>query len=191
MDFYNYGYTKKDEFDWLKQHAHRFSHYAVLQTDLRPKNFKDGVLSEDMLYEVKKRNTFFLNRFFYQLYGRKSHYLYRKKSRYKNKKKLALPPVVIPIIEGVRDNNDPAFTTHINLLIGNLPANLSQNEITAIISDCWIKAGGNSFTKKSPKKLKDTDVFVSRVDNKSDVKKITNYLKKEYLASLDVENIIL
>lgn len=131
------GYTINDVRGLLKSHAGQLTHAVVMHTDIQQPPLKKGQfqfrdkidtqLSEIAITSVKQKLKFFINRFSYELYGRKSK---RHNALYQ--------PIIISTIEGTKLANDD-INCHVNLALGNIPDGI---DLRATIERCWLKAGG-------------------------------------------------
>ena len=170
------GYTINDVRDLLKSHAGQLTHAVVMHTDIRQRPLKQGQfqfrdeistqLSKNAIDSVKKKLNFFINRFSYELYGRKS-----------KRPSTLFRPIIISTIEGTRLANDD-INCHINLALGNIPDGI---DLRASIERCWLKAGGmNIRHKQKITSLSTKHLYVEPI---IDADNWLNYITKDGISS--------
>jgi hypothetical protein len=174
----DYGYKVNDVVDYLQQYKDKVSHLVVLHTDVRPSMSFSSRLSNQTLDKVRQRIRWFNNRFNQRLYGKTA--IKHPSSR----------PLIIPTIEGIKDNGDKELTCHINLAIGHLPKWLkSDDQLKSIIEQCWLGAGGlNIYNNRKLYKLSSKHLFIEPVKSLSDAENWISYINKEGIESWDATN---
>ena len=170
------GYTIDDVRGLLKSHAGQLTQAVVMHTDIQQRPLKQGQfqfrhkietqLSDDAIKSVEQKLRFFINRFSYELYGRKSK---RPNTLYR--------PIIISTIEGTRLANDD-INCHVNLALGNIPEGI---DLRATIERCWLKAGGmNICHKRKITSLSNKKLYVEPI---IDADNWLDYITKDGISS--------
>ena len=117
--------------EFLYMQNQHISHIAVGHTFFRPYEKSNQQIAK-YVEIAHKQCRFFRNRFNQFLYGAKAH-----------RKPLLYQPLLITTIEGTNDINDRSQTIHFNFALGNIPDELTTEELRQVFTDCWIRAGLN------------------------------------------------
>lgn len=116
--------------DFLDQQSHRITHAAVAHT--RYKTFERTDSGMARIVELAKNDcAHFRNCFNRALYGRKAM-----------KQPDLYQPLLVATLEGSLTNTDRNLTLHYNFSFGNLPVDLSDAEVKAILRECWVGRTG-------------------------------------------------
>ena len=127
--------TKKHICDFLSNHSKHVTHVAVLHTPFYMYNASEYRI-ERMEEEARKQFWYFRRCFSQFLYGAKAH---RKPRIYQ--------PLMLTTIEGTRERNQKGLTIHYNIALGNIPSELTTDELREIVRHCWVDKAGMSKKK--------------------------------------------
>jgi hypothetical protein len=112
--------------EFLCSHANHITHWAVAHTHFHTYHATNAeVLS--MKTAAQKQVRYFLRTFNQYLYQSKAH---RKPQLY--------TPLVITTIEFAKASPFKQDTMHFNFALGNIPKNLTTEELRKIFEHCWV-----------------------------------------------------
>jgi len=110
---------------FLRSYQNHITHYLVAQSYYRPYRKQDKDI-ELMVLNLKKDLRHARNCFNKELYGNGA-----------KRKPLLYQPLLIPTLEGTRARESKTITLHYNIYIGNLPKQLTSQDIKELWTYCW------------------------------------------------------
>ena len=129
------NYTADDIANFFSQYRENISHVCVLHTDIHTFGLPQRVI-ERKTDEAKADLRHALNVFCRLLYPEHPNYPRRKPRLYR--------PLCFVTIEGASETLDRAQTVHFNLSLGNLPRELSTQQVAKHIGHAWHEVVGQS-----------------------------------------------
>jgi hypothetical protein len=143
--------------EYYKSYSQHISHIIVAHTNYRPAITETVAKRSWEIEQSKTQFKHFRNRFNSLLYGSKSK---RNPAKFQ--------PLILATIEGTKERLDKTKTIHFNLCIGNLPDQLTTQDLRVVFTDAWSKSGLN---KKS--------IWIEKTGTIQDTENWLSYISKE------------
>jgi hypothetical protein len=119
--------SKKIITDFFDQYSAHITHVAVAHSSLHPHNATQAQI-DSMLATFQQQLRHFTNYFSQAVHGKKAQ---RKPYLYK--------PLYLITIEGAHASALAHETIHAHFALGNLPSELSVDELKQIFTECWVE----------------------------------------------------
>ena len=119
--------SKKIITDFFDQYSANITHVAVAHSTLHPHNATQAEI-DSMLATFKQQLRHFTNCFGQAVHGKKAQ-----------RKPLLYRPLYLITIEGAHASALAHDTIHANFALGNLPSDLSVDELKQKFTECWVR----------------------------------------------------
>ena len=142
------NYTAQDIQNYIGQYEKHFTHVIVAHTHFRPyvnpknKNIKNVEARTKLLAaQAKKELRYAMNCFNKLLYPAATNKPKRHPELYR--------PLTFVTIEGAKETTDKAQTIHFNITLGNLPPQLTTEDVQVLFAHAWHTMAGQSKDVKA------------------------------------------
>ena len=142
------NYTAQDIQNYIGQYEKHFTHVIVAHTHFRPylnpknKKIKNPEARTKLLAtQAKKELRYAMNCFNKLLYPAATNKPTRHPELYR--------PLAFVTIEGAKETTDKAQTIHFNITLGNLPPQLTTEDVQVLFAHAWHTMAGQSKNVKA------------------------------------------